>query len=86
MVQNVVVDLILADSVISKDFTILQILDNWITDTSASNDGTPCKKGSMKLRKDESSCGTMKISGKAINKWYLCDIQNNFVTTPVKKR
>ena len=66
MVQDVVVDLILTDLEIPKDFSILQKMDIWITDTSASNHDRAHKKGIMKLRKDESSSCIMGMSDKAV--------------------
>ena len=59
IVQDVVVNLILVDSEITKNFTNLQSPDIWITNTGSSNDRTSHNKGIINLRKDESSSGMM---------------------------
>ena len=72
-VQDLVVDLILADLVIPTNYIILKNQVKWIAGTGSFNNGTAHKKGIMKLRKDESSAGTGGISVKAVKNRYLCE-------------
>ena len=72
MLQDVVVDPILADWEIPKDFSILQNPDFWIADTNASNNGTVHKKSIMNLIKNDSSSGTMGILSKVVENKQWC--------------
>ena len=69
--QDVDMDLILADLEIMKDLHKLQSKDIWIHDTSAST-----KKGIINIRKDKSYSGKVGISGKVMKNMYSFDSRN----------
>ena len=84
--QNVEVDLILADLESLKVFSVLKGLDMCIANTSTSNNGTVHKKGIMNIREEKSSSEKIRISGKAIKNRDLCSTPAFFAVTQVKKR